>query len=442
MLFILVMEVLNYLVRFATLEQLLQPLAVPHALYRVSFYADDAVLFLGPSATDLWAIKLILDYFGHASGLHTNLTKSSASPIHCSEADLALTSDVLGCNVKEFPCTYLGLPLTLRKPTEEVFLSLIDKVADYLLGWKAPLLNKAGRLILVKVVLTATSIHHLIALHLPKWVIKAIDKKRRGFLWKGHEQANGGNCLVSWERVQRPLEYGGLGIHNLEILGWSLRIRWLWAQKTDTTRPWSRLPIQVPRSAQAMFDMAVVSIVGNGQSTLFWSDRWLDGKTVAELAPSLFKAIPKRLINAHAVHNQTWVSDIRGVLSVRVLSEYLLIWELVDNIVLQPEIPDQHKWKLSQTGSYSSRSAYAAFFEGLVKFGPWRRVWKTWALMRCKFFIWLAQHKRCWTADRLAKRSLPTRRPAPSVIRLRRQLTTSFSLVSSANKPGPSSCSR
>jgi hypothetical protein len=42
---------------------------------------------------DLQVMKTILELFGHASGLHSNLAKSSVSPIHCSSDDLTLTAD-------------------------------------------------------------------------------------------------------------------------------------------------------------------------------------------------------------------------------------------------------------------------------------------------------------------------------------------------------------
>jgi hypothetical protein len=241
---------------------------------------------------------------------------------------------------------------------------------------------------------------------LPKWFSKAIDKKRRGFLWKGQEQANAGHYLVAWEKVQRPIEYGGLGIHNLELLGCALRIRWLWAQKTQLDRPWARLPISVPRKAQALFDVAVDTIVGNGEHILFWTDRWLDGHTMAEISPNLIKTLAKRTAKrrtvAQAIQNRSWVGDIKGAHTIEVH-----IWDFVDGLLLQPDVQDHYTWKFSQDGTYSSKSAYGAYFVGTIKFGPWRRIWKTWAPSHCKFFIWLVFHNRVWTSDRLAKRGLP-----------------------------------
>lgn len=172
---------------------------------------------------------------------------------------------------------------------------MIDKVADKLPGWKASLLSRAGRLVLVKAVLSSIPVYLMLALDLPKWVLKAIDKIRRNFLWKGQANTNGGNCLVSWNVVQRPLQYGGLGILNLELMAWALRIRWLWLPKTDPSKPWAGLPVQVHRNAKALFDVAVVSVAGNGETIKFWTDRWLQGKNVVEHCPTLFKLIPNGL---------------------------------------------------------------------------------------------------------------------------------------------------
>jgi len=51
-----------------------------------------------------------------------------------------------------------------------------------------------------------------------------------------------------------------------------------------------------------------------------------------------------------SVNNRTWVSDIRGALTVQVLIEYINLWELFSNVELQPDVEDTHIWKFSTTG--------------------------------------------------------------------------------------------
>ena len=78
---------------------------------------------------------------------------------------------------------------------------LVDKVAYRLLGWKTDLLTEAGRCIMVQFVLTSMMIYLPLALDLPPRDLKAIDKIRRGFLWKGRKEVRGGHCLVAWPMV-------------------------------------------------------------------------------------------------------------------------------------------------------------------------------------------------------------------------------------------------
>jgi hypothetical protein len=60
--------------------------------------------------------------------------------------------------------------------------TLIDKVADRLPPWKGRLMNRSGRLELIKSMLLAMAIHVSIYMGLPSWVIKVLEKIFKVFL--------------------------------------------------------------------------------------------------------------------------------------------------------------------------------------------------------------------------------------------------------------------
>jgi hypothetical protein len=94
----------------------------------VSLYADDVVFFLRPSAADIGITLDILDLFGKASGLRTNIQKSSVLPIQCQQEDRELIQRHLPCQMQDFPCKYLGISLSLHKLTKAQIQLVIDKI--------------------------------------------------------------------------------------------------------------------------------------------------------------------------------------------------------------------------------------------------------------------------------------------------------------------------
>ena len=73
------------------------------------------------------------------------------------------------CPVVEFPVKYLGLPLSLKKIPKSHIRPVIEKVAAKLPPWHGSLMNKSGRLVVVKSVATAVPIYMLMANNLPPW---------------------------------------------------------------------------------------------------------------------------------------------------------------------------------------------------------------------------------------------------------------------------------
>ena len=122
------------------------------------------------------ALADLLTCFGEASGLKTKFQKSTIIPIRCEGLNLnnilAGSPTAISC----FPIKYLGLPLTVKRLKRVDFQPLVDKALSKLNLWNGRQINPAGRLTLVKAVLTSQAVYFLTSLRAPKETLKDIDR--------------------------------------------------------------------------------------------------------------------------------------------------------------------------------------------------------------------------------------------------------------------------
>jgi hypothetical protein len=224
------------------------------------------------------------------------------------------------------------------------------------------MLNRAGRLELVRSTLAAIPIFALMSLDVQAETLLAIEKILRGFLWKGRRDANGGHCLVACDRVCMPKELGGLGIINLQKMNIALRARWLWLSRVEASRPWREFDIQVPTMVTEIFEAATSSVVGDGASMFFWLDKWLPEGRLKDLAPHLFALIPKRLSRSRLVKDCLdggWLDDIPADLDALAIDQLLAVADRVEGLAVTEGVPDVFRWNWG-----TAQSCYLACFMG------------------------------------------------------------------------------
>jgi hypothetical protein len=105
------------------------------------------------------------------------------------------------------------------------------------------------------------------------------------------------------------------------------------------------------------------------------------------------------------LHNRTWVRCINGGLSVTEVIEYLHLWTTLNSYELT-DAPDRLVWRWTEDGRYTAKSAYSMMHVGSIKMCGHKLVWKTWAPLRIKIFLWLALRRRHWTGDRRRRHGL------------------------------------
>jgi hypothetical protein len=308
---------------------------------------------------------------------------------------------------------YLGLPLSVGALRKADFQPLEDKTAGKIPAWNGKFITTAGRTALVKSVLSSQSIYHLTSLNVPADSMHNMKKVERAFSWAGTDKVSGGKCKVNWDIVCRPKHLGGLGVLNRELFARALRLRCPWQEWKEPNKIWVGLGNPCDDTDMDLFYASTTITLGNGKKTPFWKAPWLNGNRPIDIAPLIYNISTRKNWNVKkAMANNGWISKIKMDVefSIEHIRQYISLWTMLAEATVRDDLEDEITWNLTESGTYSSSSAYKAQFFGAILAPVASSVWKFWAPPKIKFFMWLALQNRLWTNDRLEKRGWPNGR--------------------------------
>lgn len=97
-----------------------------------------------------------------------------------------------------------------------------------------------GKATLVQSVHSAMPIYCLSFYKLPKKTICELIRIQRNILWGGSETTKK-IPWVSWGKICKPKQEGGLGIKNLELFNEVLLGKWVWRMHIEGNRLWVKV---------------------------------------------------------------------------------------------------------------------------------------------------------------------------------------------------------
>ncbi|XP_026420609.1 uncharacterized protein LOC113316672 [Papaver somniferum] len=113
------------------------------------------------------------------------------------------------------------------------------KNAELMAPWKRRYLNKASRVFLIRSSLESLAVYFMSLHHMPASVEKRLNTIMQKFLW-GEEDGRRKMSWVSFKRVCKPKNKGGLGIRSLRLINKSLLAKWHIRYCREKTALWRR----------------------------------------------------------------------------------------------------------------------------------------------------------------------------------------------------------
>ena len=315
-LFIVVTEGLAGLVRQAVKNNLLTGISIGRNEVAISIlqFADDTLFLCEDSFTNVLTLKAILRGFELASGLKINFHKSKIAGVNVPSSSIDCYTETLNCEQMSISFTYLGIEVGGNPRKKKFWDPVLEKLKSRLSVWKGRFLSMAGRICLLKSVITAIPLYYLSLFRASESVCKSIVSIQRRFLW-GWGKEKRSISWVSWKNVCKLKGEGGLGLRDIRIFNAALLSKWRWRIISSERGRWkecleSKYGTE-PDSAQTLvkrqswwwrdlvkvckegggegwFRKEVGWALGKGDKVNFWEDVWIGNQPLKNVYPRLF----------------------------------------------------------------------------------------------------------------------------------------------------------
>ncbi|CAN1129226.1 Putative ribonuclease H protein At1g65750 [Linum perenne] len=242
---------------------------------------------------------------------------------------------------------YLGVPLLHGRATNNHYKYILENLDTKLSGWKRETHSLAGRVTLAISVLNAIPSYAMQTSLLPVYICEKIDQRIRDFVW-GSDHGKRKVHLVNWDTICKPKEIGGLGLRSARHLNQAFLLKLAWGLLKRPKELWADLLLTkylkksdnglVPRGTKRFsnlwrgikevwpfINMGMQWGIGDGKSTKFWSDKWLDsGQRIIDMIPEESRVDDHSYVADFTMPNGAWdIARLQGLLPDEVVSQIL-----------------------------------------------------------------------------------------------------------------------
>ncbi|XP_023871998.2 uncharacterized protein LOC111984613 [Quercus suber] len=399
------------------------------------FFADDSLIFGQATHEECAEIRRILKVYEDSSGQQLNKQKTSLyfSRNTAREVQEAIKT-LFGAQVIKQHETYLGLPSLVGRSKTNSFAQLKEKVAKKLSGWKEKLLSPAGKEVLIKAVAKAVPTYTMSCFKIPNSICDELTSMVSQFWW-GQKKEERKMAWLSWDKLCLPKDKGGMGFRDLKAFNRALLAKQGWRLQTHPNSLFYRVfkakyfpdcnfaqaslgrnPSYAWRSimsAQEVVKKGMKWRVGNGDSILLWSDKWLPAPAAQKILSPTNHILPNdaKVSALIDLEKKEWNEQlVRQVLGEEEA-------DLVLGIPLSLHLPpDRCIWAENPKGKFTVRCAYKSLMEGHINCSEgecsdstvmkkiWRSIWGMKTPNKIRSFAWKACRGILPTKENLKRR--------------------------------------